>query len=55
MRKKKVVIEFKYEGGQWVKFDETLVPAWADEQERRARLEHPLAVVRVRPVEKSKK
>jgi hypothetical protein len=46
--KRKLFVEFKYEGGAWELFDWTTVPSWAEEQEQRAKREHPMAKHRVR-------
>ena len=52
--RKKLLIEFKYEGGPWELYDTTMVNAWAEIQEQRVKREHPEAEHRVR-VEGKKK
>lgn len=50
MARIKYVIEYKYPGEHWLKYDESSVEEWADVQEMRAKREHPDAEVRIRPV-----
>jgi hypothetical protein len=48
MPKARIILEFKYPDQPWMKYDETLVPAWADVQEIRMKKAHPEAIHRVR-------
>lgn len=53
--RKQLIVEYKYPEDHWREYDRTMVPAWAELQESRARREHSVADVRVRKASDAKK
>ncbi len=53
--KRKMFLEFKYDGGPWELYDSTTVSAWAAEQFQRMSRDHPAATHRQRLEDRKKK